>query len=300
MPSESGEYEIRYILNQGKTVLASTPISIKEAEVSVTAPKTAAVGVTVRVNWTGPDASGDFIAVYPAGDEDARYTSYTRTRKGSPLKLLMPSSPGEYEIRYVLAQDRAILATTPISITQAEVSLSAPDTADLGTTIEVDWTGPDSSGDFIAIYPADEEDARYTAYTRTRKGSPLKLAMPAEPGDYEIRYVLNQDKTILATSAITITAGEVSVDAPDTAVAEETINVSWQGPDGSGDFIAIYPAGDESAKYTSYKRTKSNNPLTLKMPAEPGEYEIRYVLNQGKTILARHTITVTEEGWSLK
>jgi len=48
--------------------------------VSVSAAETAAVGETVKVEWEGPDAQNDFIAIFPTGDEDAKYTARTYTR----------------------------------------------------------------------------------------------------------------------------------------------------------------------------------------------------------------------------
>ena len=294
MPSEPGEYEIRYVLNQGKTVLATTPISIKEAEVKVAAPETAELGSTIKVEWIGPDAQNDYIAVYPAGDDEARSTAYTYTRNGTPLKLLMPSEPGEYEIRYILNQGKTVLATTPISIKEAEVSVSAPETAELGSTIKVEWIGPDAQNDYIGIFPAGDDESRSTAYTRTNKGSPLKLLMPSEPGEYEIRYVLNQGKTVLASTPISITEGEVSVTAPETAEVGSTIKVEWVGPDASSDYVGIFPVGDDEARATSYTRTNKGSPLKLLMPSEAGEYEIRYVLNQGKTVLASTPISIAE------
>jgi len=210
MPTEPGDYEIRYVLYQGRTTLTSTPISITEAQVSVAAPETAEMGSTIKIEWEGPNSNNDFIAVFPVGDEDAKYTARTYTRHGSPLKLLMPNKPGDYEIRYVLYQGRTELASTPISITEAQVSVSAPDTAELGSTIKVDWEGPDAGNDYIAVFPLGDEDAKYTARTYTRNGSPLKLLMPNKPGDYEIRYVLYQGRVELASTPISITEAQVS------------------------------------------------------------------------------------------
>jgi len=41
--------------------------------------------------------------------------------------------------------------------------------------------------------------------------------------------------------------------------------------------------------------TSSGSPLAIKMPETPGEYELRYVLQQGSTVLATRPITVNEE-----
>ena len=299
MPGEAGEYEIRYILQQGARTLATTPITIEEAEVTVTAPETAEMGSTIKVEWIGPDAQNDYIAIYPAGDDEAKYTSYTRTNKGSPLKLLMPGEAGDYEIRYVLYQGARTLAATPITIEEAEVTVTAPETAEMGSTIKVEWIGPDAQNDYIAIYPAGDDEAKYTSYTRTNKGNPLKLLMPGEAGDYEIRYVLYQGARTLATTPITIEEAEVSITAPETAELGSTIKIDWVGPDAQNDYIAIYPAGDDEAKYTAFTRTNRGNPLKLLMPDKTGDYEIRYVLYQGTRTLSTTPITITEPEVSL-
>jgi len=226
---------------------------------TLTAPETAELGSTIKVEWKGPDESGDFIAIYPTGDEDAAYTAYASTRDGTPLKLLMPNKVGDYEIRYILYQGRTTLASTPISITEAEVSVSAPETAEVGSTIKVEWEGPNASSDF-------NEDAAYTSYSYTRDGSPLKLLMPNKAGDYEIRYILYQGRTTLASTPISITEAEVNVSAPETAEVGSTIKVEWEGPDASRDYIAVFPAGDEDAKYTNYTYTRDGSPLKLAMP----------------------------------
>jgi len=49
----------------------------------------------------------------------------------------MPTEPGEYELRYVLHQDKTILATRPITVTQTEVSIEAPNEAGIGESVVV-------------------------------------------------------------------------------------------------------------------------------------------------------------------
>ena len=292
MPSQPGEYEIRYILSQDRSVQARQAITIEEAEVSVSAPETATIGSTVKVEWVGPDAKNDYVAVANTDDEDNKHVNYTYTRTGSPLKLLMPSTPGDYEIRYVLSQDRSVLARQPITIEEAEVGVSAPDTATIGSTVKVEWTGPDARNDYIAVANTDDEDNKHVNYTYTRKGSPLKLLMPATPGDYEIRYVLSQDRSVLARQTIAVEEAAVSVSAPETAEAGYTVKVEWTGPDAQGDYIAVAKPDDAGNKQIGYVRTRDGSPLKLEMPAEPGDYEIRYILNQSRRILARQPITI--------
>jgi len=105
----------------------------------------------------------------------------------------MPPKPGQYEIRYVLAQGDTLLAARPITVIAATVSLEAPDEAAVGETISVVWEGPDES-----------VGGRYINYAYTDRGSPASIKMPSKPGNYEIRYILDQGKTTLFTRSITV------------------------------------------------------------------------------------------------
>ncbi|MBF9030327.1 VWA domain-containing protein [Rhodobacterales bacterium HKCCE3408] len=290
MPSEPGTYEIRYVANQDRTILAARQIEITTVGATLEAPETTAAGSTIEVAWDGPDYQNDFISV-ARPDDDTGYVNYTYTRDGSPLDLLMPSEPGTYEIRYVANQDRTVLAVRQIEVTTVTASLVAPDSAPAGSTIEVAWDGPDYQNDFISVARSDDRTG-YENYTYTRQGAPLELLLPPQPGTYEIRYVANQDRTILAARQIEVTAVTASITAPETAVAGSTVEVSWEGPDYANDFISVARPGDDTG-YVSYTYTRNGTKLAMEMPEEPGSYEIRYVVNQDRVILASVVITVT-------
>ncbi|SHJ12350.1 VWA domain-containing protein [Wenxinia saemankumensis] len=286
MPVEPGEYEIRYVLAQGDTVLATRPIAVSDLAPTLQAPETAMAGETVQVAWDGPDYDNDYIAVGRPGED--RSINYTRTRDGNPASLMMPVEPGEYEIRYVLDQGNAVVATRPITVSEVAPSLEAPETAVAGETVQVAWDGPDYDNDYIAVGLPGED--RSINYTRTRDGNPLGLMMPVEPGEYEIRYVLDQGNAVVATRPITISEVKPVLEAAESAPAGSDLSVAWEGPDYDNDYIAVgLPGEDRSINYT---RTRDGNPTTLLMPVEPGEYEIRYVLDQGNTIVARRLVTV--------
>lgn len=89
-----------------------------------------------------------------------------------------------------------------------DAAVSAPATAVAGSTVRVNWEGPDRERDYISVEHADKTAAAnsYLTYTYTQKGSPLELRMPAEPGTYEVRYIQNQNSQTLAKHAVTVTA----------------------------------------------------------------------------------------------
>ena len=250
-PEDEATAEARFTLTpngpQEVVLVLETPLPTA----TISGPELAEIASTIDVEWTGPNDKNDYIGIFRADDDDGRSIQYTIAREGSPLKLLMPGEPGEYELRYIWRKGETILATQPITVEPVKASVTAPETAEMGSTIKVEWVGPDAQSDYIAIYPAGDDEAKYTSYTYTRDGSPLKLLMPGEAGEYEIRYILQQGARTLATTPITIEEAEVSVTAPETAEMGSTIKVEWIGPDAQSDYIAIYPAGDDEAKYTS-------------------------------------------------
>jgi Ca-activated chloride channel family protein len=104
------------------------------------------------------------------------------------------------------------------------------------------------------------DDSGYENYTYTREGAALDLLMPTEPGTYELRYVANQDRTVLASRVIEVVAVTASLMAPETAVAGSTIEVAWEGPDYDNDFIAI--ARPDDSGYENYTYTREGRRST--------------------------------------
>ena len=303
MPPEPGDYEIRYVQKQDYTVLASQPISVEPTEAGVSGPQTAAAGSTITVEWSGPEYDGDYIAVDEADKSGGRFPINSQSiEQGSPLELLMPPEPGDYELRYVQKQDYTVLASQPISVEPTEAGVSGPQTAAAGSTITVEWNGPEYDGDYIAVDEADKSGGRFPINSQSiEQGSPLELLMPPEPGDYELRYVQKQDYTVLASQPISVEPTEAGVSGPQTAAAGSTITVEWSGPEYDGDYIAVDEAGKSGGRFPINSQSiEQGSPLELLMPPEPGDYELRYVQKQDYTVLASQPISVepTEAGVS--
>lgn len=284
VPVEPGDYELRYSFRD-RQVVATRPITVTATEIGLTAPDSAPMGSTIQVGWAGPDAPSDNIQIGKPGDPG--YLFYAYTSSGNPVSLPLPAVPGSYELRYVY-QDREVVATRPITVTQAPVGLDAPATAVAGSTITVGWTGPDSDADNIQVGPLGSTD--YVNYVYTNRGNPAKLVMPATPGDYELRYRFRDRETIYR-QPITITPVTAQVIAPPTAQAGSDVTIGWDGPNYDGDYIAISAKGDDG--YINFTYTGSDNPLTVRAPDSAGDYEIRYIMGQGDKVLASIPLTVT-------
>lgn len=288
MPPEAGDYEIRYIMRDGRTVLATQAVTVTPAPASIEVAETAPVGATIPVTWEGPNYDGDYISVAPL--EEGGYINYAYTRDGSPAQLVMPPKPGTYEVRYVMRQDRTVLASRIVEVTEVAVTLDAAETAAAGAALPVTWDGPNYDGDYISV--AKPGDNGYEAYAYTRNGSPASVTMPAAPGTYELRYVMRQDRTVLASRTVEVGAVSAALDVAETARAGAPILVGWEGPGYEPDYISVSKAENEG--YDFYAYTRNGNPALLQLPIEPGDYEIRYIAaSDGKVALTRKTITLT-------
>ncbi len=292
MPGEPGDYEIIYMMDQKRTVIARVPVKVTGTEYMLSAPDTAASGGSLQVEWIGPNYKNDYIAIAEVGSEDGQYIHYSYTKKGSPARLPLPLEAGTYELRYVLAQDRLVTARIPIELTPVTGGVSGPETANAGSTIEVIWQGPDYKHDLISIAVPDHPAKQNLGYTYTKRGSPLMLQLPAEPGSYELRYVASgSDAMVLARQAITVNPVTATIEANASASPGSNLVVTWKGPDYHNDYLAISRADDPKG-YEVYAYTKKGSPLILKVPDVPGEYELRYIMSQGRTILQRARLTV--------
>jgi Ca-activated chloride channel homolog len=209
-PTTAGDYDLRYILDMAgkKTVKATAPLAVTGAVATLVAPATAETGQSLAIAWTGPNGAGDYIDIVKGGQTaTGTQVTYVYTNAGTPAKLEAPSSPGVYDIRYVLEGPggRKVPATSKLAVTLAKATLDAAPTAAREAKIRVQWTGPNSSGDYIDLVKrgstATSGEASYF-YTANNG----ELTAPKEAGDYDIRYVLDAPggRAILARRPISI------------------------------------------------------------------------------------------------
>ncbi|OJF98216.1 vWA domain-containing protein [Pararhizobium antarcticum] len=180
----------------------------------------------------------------------------------------------------------------PAALPQA--GLTAPDEAPMGSEIQVGWSVTEAKAlDTIEIGTVGDSD--HAAFVYASSGNPATIQMPGQTGSYELRYV-SSDQDIVARRPIIVIEAPVSLSAPEQALVGQLVPVKWVGPDAAYDNIRIRRPGEDS--YSSYDYVKDNNPVTLRMPDEPGSYELAYILNDRETIATR-SITVVVEGTSI-
>ncbi|NAW33454.1 vWA domain-containing protein [Halomonas alimentaria] len=291
-PDALGEHEVRYIHNDTKRVLASQTVTLTPISAALQAPEEISAGSEFEVDWEGPDNPRDYITIVPADAPEDAYESYQRTSRGTPLSLTAPDALGSYEVRYVVQQSKRVLASQPVTLTPVSAHVKAPEEIPAGSEFTIEWEGPDNPRDYITIVPAGAPEDAYESYQRTSRGSPLSLTAPDALGNYEVRYVVQQSRRVLASQPVTLTPVTASLLVRDPILPGGEFEVKWQGPDNPRDYITIVPAGAPEDAYESYQRTNRGSPLTLAAPEAPGDYEVRYVIQQSRRVLASEPVSV--------
>lgn len=298
MPEAPGSYQLRYISRASKAVIGRASIEAIDVDTTLEAPERSAAGAAIDIEWTGPGNSYEQIQLFPVdAPDDAKPLAQATVLGRSPVRMKLPESAGEFELRYVMRLSKRILARRPITLFGVDASLQASDVAQIGETIEIRWEGPGNQYDQLALYRIGEAKPVKVERIVSRK-NPVPMQLPEQAGDYELRYQTARDGSVLATRPLRIGAVEASLQAPERATAGTLIEVNWTGPGNNYDAIGVYRAGDaDNAKPQSQASILNRkNPVDLKLPAEDGDYELRYRTMQSATVLARRSIRIEPAG----
>jgi len=256
-------------------------------------PPTATAGSTITFKATGTGNPREFVTVVPEGAREGQYDAYVYVTGSGSLTLAMPARPGDYELRLcAAASPYKTLVAKPLQLLGASATVSAPASVAAGSTFEVKWTGPNNERDYIAVGETTPGGRLYLDYKYSRDGSPLKLAAPEKPGNYEVRYILGVGDTVIARQAFTVGGVSASVTAPAQVAAGASFKLTWTGPNNPRDFITMVKAGTPEKTYERYAYTSAGSTLELTAPDVPGSYELRYATGKEYNTLARARISV--------
>jgi Ca-activated chloride channel homolog len=281
-------------------IVASTepPPPPAQAMVVFEQPVTIAQPLTVR--WTGPADDGDFIGLARPEQKDGDYLTYSRmiergTNNGVAV-LEAPATAGTYEVRYVNPRrGDAVLARAPVTVQDASATLDAPDSVAAGSRIKVVARGPYGGRHWVGFAPVGSPVGSYLHYARlSGPVNEVELIPPAQPGTYELRYVLNENERVIASRPIAVLPSEVVVSGPASVMAGDVYRFEARGPVDARHWIGFAAAGSGPGDYRDYTRPDASpSSGVLSAPIEPGSYELRYVLNEGERVAASQRVTVT-------
>ena len=274
---------------------------------------TVSVGDTVAANWTAPNGSSsvDWIGLYRDGaaDTDMLAFAYTGGATSGSIPFSSPNQAGSYHFRYFVNNSYTLKSTSAsFQVLVPAVTLTASPTAvNPGSNVTVSFTAPAGQPalDWIGLYRVGDDNRAYRwwTYTNGAASATYNLAAPSEPGDYEFRYLINNGYTDVArsnpfrvNSATYLLSG-----SPATVASGGAITVQWTAPDGSSntDWVGLYREGEPENRnylwphwfYTDGAPTGSRS---LTMPAAPGRYVLRYLLNNTYIHTAESTVIVVE------
>ena len=145
------------------------------------------------------------------GTPDGDYAEYFRVRDDTEKKIEAPDTTGLYELRYMLAEGGRVLARHPIEVLAADAalesgaSLTAPDSAAAGATIEVGWSvESDSADQRITLARSDQAIFTWVSATKIDGAPPLQITLPDTPGRYELRFLDVANQAVLARKVIVV------------------------------------------------------------------------------------------------
>ncbi|MGB8622862.1 MAG: hypothetical protein WCD16_08580, partial [Paracoccaceae bacterium] len=214
----------------------------------------------------------------------------------SPVTLRAPSQPGMYQLRYVLDEGRRVMASKQIEITEGSVQVNGPDSVLAGGDFEMSWDKTINKRDILTIVPMGADEDEIGDHKRASDGSPVTLRAPSQPGMYQLRYVLDEGRRVMASTQVEVTEPEVTLTATEKVRAKDEIDVSWEGDvPSSRDIVTIVPLGAAEDEIGQHFRVGADSAGTLKAPEQTGLFEVRYVLDIGRRVLARAQVEVVDE-----
>ncbi len=257
------------------------------------------------------DTVAEVLGTIPA-DQELGLMAYGHRRKGdcSDIELVVPPAKGTAAAILGSVNSMKFLGKTPLSQAVKQAAQALRYSEDAATVVLVTDGLETCNADPCAVARELEASGlNFTAHVigfgLTQKEGAQVACLATETGG---RYIQASDAGSLSAAlreTIAAVAPEpapepkpkpaalpkATLDAPDQAAKGSEIQVGWTGPDDALDTIEIATPGQGAGRFFVY--VQSGNPVTLRVPAESGTYELRYKLND-KTTLASRRIEIVE------
>ena len=308
--------EVAEVLPPEEEVVEETPPELPEA--SLAAPDTIEIGLSFDVSWEGPGEDRDYIQLFDPAARNGEGLRINARRlvnadyENRSARFVAPVRPGVYDLRYTWGPSGIVIATRPIEVIEASVSLDAPATVDIGARFDVSWVGPGGIRDRVDIIdpsggPGNEEERLRGArlVNGDFENRTVTMVAPAEPGFYQLQYWNGDNSAVLATREIEVLESAVLLTADAEVAMGTRFIVGWEGPGANRDVVEIFdPAarGGEGEVVGGVRLVNSdyeNRQVAINAPATPGEYLLRYWNGDNSTVLATLPLTVVEMAVSL-
>lgn len=175
-------------------------------------------------------------------------------------------------------------------------SLSAPRTLMAGAMATAFISRAPANARLAITRPTDPPDAAIVA-SPLGQATVMSLPAPGEVGTYEWRLLGESDgkPVILLRQPLLTTAPSATLAAPARVARGNPLPVRGIGPNGDRDRVVLVKSGTPPEAGGPSFFPAENVESTLEAPAEPGTYELRYVMDaplSGPRVLARREVVV--------
>lgn len=176
-----------------------------------------------------------------------------------------------------------------------------------GVLANVSWTAPPGRPyfDWIGLFREGDPNTSeaWWAYTGGAPSGTVSMRAPYVPGRYQLRYLLNNGRADVKRSGIiTVSLPAASSFTLEPSITEVVagapLSVNWTAPSTSAvwDWIGLFRVGNPNVGETwwNYTYGLQAGSANLSAPLVPGQYEFRYLLDNGRLDVKRSVpITVT-------
>ncbi len=311
-PAKIGTYELHYWNSEARKVLATTTIDITEVDVKLDHDEAVEGGSTFTVSWQGPGAKYDEIQLFDPNALNGEGKKLRGKRINSngegrgEIDLVAPVKPGDYQIRYWNGDNNAVMATSPLVVTEVAASVTFDSPVTGGSTLTINWEGPGGQYDEIRIFDPNARGGEGKTFKSKRirnadfENKTVKLPVPVKPGTYEVRYWNGDNKTDLASAPLEVTEVDVTLDFKSPADAGSTLVIKWEGPGAQYDEVRIWDPSANGGEGKTFKSKRirnadfENKTVKLPVPVKPGTYEVRYWNGDSQKDMASVALEVTE------
>jgi subtilisin len=314
-PATPGTYEFR-LYRQGSFVrLATSPTVIVTAapspELSISATAVAGGQPVTATLLNGQGGSQDWLAFAPTGAGDSAYLQFVYVGAGVTTRtwtVNTPTTSGAYEFRLYKQNSFVRLATSAaVTVTgppppSPTISVNVTTTAPGGPVTATLANGPGGANDLLVLAATGAADSNYVLSVSVGAGVTSRawaVTMPAAPGGYEFRLLVNGVK-----AAVSPTVSVAAAAVPQLAVSATTVTVGapitvtlTNGLGGNQDWIAFAATTAANNTYVQFVYVGAGvttRTWTINAPATAGSYEFRLFQNGTFTRLATSATIVVQ------
>lgn len=266
--------------------------------VELVAPDSALKGTLVQVELKGEEGHTGYVYLFPKGrDRDLGFGGVRPAPMGGyrPVEIRLPAQPGPYVLKWI-GEDKRVYAERSLAVVESDVRLCVPESATAGTLLKVGLEAPEGLDGYVYLYPKGRtQDLDFCRAHPARTGGyqPCELRLPADPGDYDLKW-LSARKELLAQAPLALVPAEAGLAAPESAVAGTLLRVGIRASEGlagnvrlvaKGKDIVIVQAGVRPDAIGGYK------PVELRLPSQPGDFTLKWVSDR-KEVLAESPLRI--------